>query len=158
MKGYRKFGGWSCLEIIQYLVLLMKIFMNLQCMKSINLFLKTDKRHCMPHLYIHATLYSTYRLVVPYFGNDREDPILMTFLFLKLSKSACWAKRLYETAKRNNLSMQQSAVAPNWWNTGIKAAMYTDPFYRQWFVLLTHFSYLLEQNDCVHLPSKMIHP
>ena len=46
-------------------VLLMKIFMNLQCMKSINLFLKTDKRHCMPHLYIHATLYSTYRLVVP---------------------------------------------------------------------------------------------
>ena len=33
-----------------YVVLLMKIFMNLQCMKSINLFLKTDKRHCMPHL------------------------------------------------------------------------------------------------------------
>ena len=71
------------------IVLLMKIFMNLQCMKSINLILKTDKRHCMPHLYIHATLYSTYRLVVPYFGNDREDPMLMTFLFLKLSKSAC---------------------------------------------------------------------
>ena len=87
-------------------MLLLKIFMNLQCMKYINLILKTDKRHCMPHLYIHATLYvySTYRLVVPYFGNDREDPILMTFLFLKLSKSACWAKRLYETAKRNNLS------------------------------------------------------
>ena len=123
----------------------MKIFMNLQCMKSINLIFKTDKRHCMPHLYIHATLYSMYRLVVPYFGNDREDPILMTFLFLKLSKSACWAKRLYETAKRNNLSMQQSAVAPNWWNTGIQAAMYTDPFYRQWFVLLTHFSNLFSK-------------
>ena len=46
------------------IVLLMKIFMNLQCMKSINLFLKTDKRHCMPHLYIHATLYSMHRLVV----------------------------------------------------------------------------------------------
>ena len=38
-------------------------------MKSINLVIKNDERHCMPHLYIHATLYSMHRLVVPS-GNE----------------------------------------------------------------------------------------
>ena len=43
-----------------------EILGNLQkCMKSkkIN---ETDKRHCMLHLHIHATLYSMCRLVVPF--------------------------------------------------------------------------------------------
>ena len=35
-------------------------------MKSFKLVIKNDERHCMPHLYIHATstLYSMHRLVV----------------------------------------------------------------------------------------------
>ena len=109
-------------------------------------------------LYIHATLYSTYRLVVPLLEMIERIQSWWRFPFLKLSRSACWAKRIYKTAKRINICMQRPAVAPNWWNTGIQAAMYTDPFYRQWFVLLTHFSNLSEQNDCVHLPSKTTHP
>ena len=64
-----------------YITLLMKIFMNLQCMKSVSLILKIDKRHCMPHLYIHATLYSTYRLVVPFLEMIERIQSWWRFLF-----------------------------------------------------------------------------
>ena len=61
----------------------------------------------MPHLYIHATLYSMHRLVVPS-GNEKLERILYRwrFLFLKVL-SQCWAKRMCIIAKRNNLPWKQ---------------------------------------------------
>ena len=54
-------------------------------MISINLVIKNDERHCMPHLYIHATLYSMHRLVVPS-GNENEDLKSMAFSLLKVCR------------------------------------------------------------------------
>ena len=119
---------------------------------------KNDIRHCMPHLHTHATLYSMRRLVVPCGYELERIWFYWRFLFQILSESAFWAKRMIIIAKRNNLSMKQLVWVSNWWNTGMQAAMYTDPFCRQWFVLLTHIRKLLEQTDCEHSQSKMIHP
>ena len=43
--------------------------------KIYNYTLKADIRHCMPHLYIHVTLYSMHRLVVPFWKWELQDPI-----------------------------------------------------------------------------------
>ena len=57
-------------------------------MKSINLVIINDERHCMLHLYIHATLYSMHRLVVPS-GNEnlRGSCANDVFSFESLSES-----------------------------------------------------------------------
>ena len=64
-----------------FILLCVKTFSNLQWMKSINLVIKNDERHCMPHRYIHATLYSMHRLVVPS-GNEKLERIFYRWRFL----------------------------------------------------------------------------
>ena len=74
-------------------------------MKSINLVIKNDERHCMPHLYIHATLYSMHRLVVPS-GNEnlRGCCVDDVFSFESFSESVLSETNVCGViAKRNDL-------------------------------------------------------
>ena len=98
----------------------------------------------MPHLHTHATVCSMRRLVVPCGYELERIWSYWRFLFQILSVSAYWAKQMYIIAKRNNPSLNQLACVYRW-NMGIQAAMYTDPFCRQWFILLTHCPNILNK-------------
>ena len=64
-------------------------------MKSINLVIKNDERHCMPHLYIHATLYSMHRLVVPS-GNKNLRGSIYIYIYI-FNKAVIMRKVIVDT-------------------------------------------------------------
>ena len=56
--------------------------------------------------------------------------------------------------EKRSFYQKQPVFASKWWKMGIQVAMYTDPFYRQWFVLCTHLANVLERT--LNPPSKRI--